>query len=92
MEIKPDYIEDLLKKTETALASIEVLKPEGEKIKDMASRYISDSRHFLEQGELVSSLGAVEYAHGLLDAGIGAGVLKVSGNSDLFVFADEQIE
>ena len=89
MELNKEYIENILSKTETALNSIEVLKPAGEKIKDMASRYISDSKHFLEQNELVTALGAVEYAHGLIDGGVGAGVLKVTENQELFVFAEE---
>ena len=53
---------------------------------DMIQRYVSDAQHFLEKGNLVAAFGAIEYAHGLLDAGVYAGYFKILRNEDLFVF------
>ena len=91
MEIKEEYVRNLLEKTEKALGSIELLDEKGEKVLDMAKRYVSDSRHFLEKGELVNALGAVEYAHGLLDSGVGLGFFKVNENQELFVFSENNL-
>jgi hypothetical protein len=81
-------LEKLLKKTEEALLAVEVVSPEGEKVLDMAERYVSDAKHYIEKGELRVAFGAVEYAHGLLDGGVGAGVLKnaLADKAHLFVF------
>lgn len=44
---------------------------------DMASRYYSDAGHFKEQGNWVLAFGALNYAHGWLDAGARIGLFKV---------------
>lgn len=44
---------------------------------DMAQRYYSDAKHFKEQGEWVLAFGALNYAHGWLDAGARIGLFKV---------------
>lgn len=85
MEITKEYIEKNLKKTQLAVSSVEVLEG-GEKLFDMIERYVSDAAYFLEQGKLESSLGAVEYAHGLLDAGVYMKLFKILKNEELFVF------
>lgn len=77
-----------MNKTQTALSSVEVLES-GQGIFDMASRYISDAEHSLGKEDLVTAFAQIEYAHGLLDGGVGAGVLKVLENSELFVFKSE---
>ena len=85
------YVEISISKTETALCSIKLLdKKEGHELLDMAQGYVSDSRHFLEKGNLVAAFGAVEYAHGLLDAGVLAGYFKILKNNELFVFGKEK--
>lgn len=85
MEVTEEYVEKLLEKTETAMNSVEVLE-EGNELFDMTKRYVSDAKFFFENGELVNALGAVEYAHGLLDAGVALKVLRVMKNKELFVF------
>lgn len=80
------YVEKNLKKTETALESVELIDEKGRKVLEMAQRYAKDSRFYLEKKELVSALGCLEYAHGLLDALVGAGFVKVLRNEELFVF------
>ncbi len=50
---------------------------------DMAERYISDAKHFREQGNYVLALAAVNYAHAWLDAGVRIGLFKVK-DSELF--------
>ena len=86
--IKLIDVEKIMKKTEEALVSVAVIKPEGEKVLDMAERYVADAKHYIEQGDLRTAFGSVEYAHGLLDGGVGSGSLKNTkpANAHLFVF------
>ena len=44
---------------------------------DMASRYFSDAKHFYEKGDWVLAYGALNYAHGWLDAGARSGLFDV---------------
>lgn len=44
---------------------------------DMATRYYSDAKHFYEKGDWVLAYGALNYAHGWLDAGARIGLFKV---------------
>lgn len=44
---------------------------------DMAERYLSDARHFREQGNYVLAFAAVNYAHAWLDAGARIKLFKV---------------
>ena len=59
-------------------------KKEAEEILDMASRYIGDAKYFKEQGHFVNAFGALNYAHGWLDAGARLGIFKVK-DTNLFV-------
>ncbi len=43
-------------------------------------------RFFVENEKLNEALGAVEYTHGLLDAGVYMNLFEVLENKDLFVF------
>ncbi|MGD2073005.1 MAG: DUF357 domain-containing protein [Candidatus Thorarchaeota archaeon] len=52
-------------------------KQEAKEILAMAEAYLSDSKHFKKQGNLVNSFAAVNYAHGWLDSGARLGVFKV---------------
>ncbi len=38
------------------------------KVLELARMYASDSRSFMEKGDLYTSFSAIAYAHGLLDA------------------------
>ena len=82
-----NYVEKSIEKTSTALGSIGVVNEDaGKELLDMVQRYVSDAQHFLEKENLVAAFGAVEYAHGLLDAGVYAGFFRVLRNEELFVF------
>ena len=83
------YVEKSIEKTATALNSIEIINESaGRELLDMTQRYVSDAQHFLEKGNLVAAFGAVEYAHGLLDAGVYAGYFRILKNEGLFVFRE----
>lgn len=58
-------------------------KSESEDFLDMATRYYSDAKHFREKGDYVLAYGALNYAHGWLDAGARIGLFKVN-DSRLF--------
>lgn len=51
---------------------------------DMAERYFKDAQYFEKQGKLLLAFGALNYAHGWLDAGARIGVFDVDGDSRLF--------
>ena len=54
---------------------------------DMATRYYDDAHHFQKKGEFVLAYGALNYAHGWLDAGARIGLFKVK-DSRLFTVDD----
>lgn len=51
---------------------------------DMAQRYYSDARHFMDKGEWVNAFACLNYAHGWLDAGARIGLFDVGNDSELF--------
>jgi len=60
---------------------------ENEKAKGflrMCDDYVSDSKHFKEQGDLAMALAAISYAHAWLDAGVRAGWFDVGNDDRLF--------
>ncbi|MFH1834754.1 MAG: DUF357 domain-containing protein [Methanobacteriota archaeon] len=76
-------VEEYLAKAEPLFQGVEVTVPENpdlEKIakefEEMAFSYLSDAKHFFEDGNYVNSLAALEYAEGWLDAGKRLGVFK----------------
>lgn len=85
MKLTKEYVQGLLDKTENALSSLEVTEA-GKPVYEMAQRYLADAKHFFKQGDFEMAMAAEEYAHGLLDGGVGSGVLKVLKNEELFVF------
>ena len=44
--------------------------------KDMAQRYFDDAKHFREKGDYVLAFGALNFAHGFLDAGARLGLFS----------------
>ncbi len=42
--------------------------PQNAYVLDLASRYCEDTKYFLEKKDYVTAFGAINYAHGLLDA------------------------
>jgi uncharacterized protein len=65
----------------------ETRKAEAEDFLDMATRYYSDAKHFKEKGDYVLAFGALNYAHGWLDAGARIGLFDVH-DSRLFTVDD----
>ena len=56
----------------------------AKEVLDMAGRYFSDAKHFEKQGDMASAFGALNYAHGWLDAGARLGLFNVKGHGGLF--------
>ncbi len=75
---------------EVASGAPEKLSSDGarEDFLDMIKRYISDAKHFRENGDYVNAFAAVSYAHGWLDAGARIGLWDVK-DSRLFTVDDE---
>lgn len=76
-----------LRKTARALEAVEAHADhpaEAEEVVEMAEAYLSDARHFAEDGDLVRALSAVYYAHAWLDAGVRVGVLEATEAGELF--------
>ena len=65
---------DIKERIETDLhkfeESIKELKPtkENEHIIELAKQYYSDTKYFMEKGDLITAFGSIVYAHGLIDA------------------------
>ncbi len=76
-------VEEYLAKAKPLFEGVEVTVPEkpdlesiAHEFKEMAFGYLSDAKHFFEDGNYVNSLAALEYAEGWLDAGKMLGVFK----------------
>ena len=50
----------------------------------MCDDYTADARHFASEGDLVSSFGAINYAHAWLDAAVRIGLMDGHGDDRLF--------
>ena len=50
----------------------------------MCDDYQADSKHFLEQGDLVRAFGAINYAHAWIDAAVRIGLMD--GHNDVRLF------
>ncbi len=83
-EITKEKIEKYFKITGEALEMVRSHEMDIDRIEqandflDMASRYYSDAKHFFEKGDWVLAYGALNYAHGWLDAGARSGLFKVN--------------
>jgi uncharacterized protein len=64
----------------------------GKDFFDMASRYISDAKHFESCGDKVNAFAALNYAHGWLDAGARIGVFDVDADNVLFTVDSQWID
>ena len=51
---------------------------------NMAQCYFNDAKHFEKEGKIVLAYGALNYAHGWLDAGARLGVFDVDHDNVLF--------
>ncbi|MBL7051539.1 MAG: DUF357 domain-containing protein [Nanoarchaeota archaeon] len=63
------------------------LKEKRKDFLDMIERYISDAKHFEDNGNIVNAFAALNYAHGWLDAGARLGLFDVH-DSRLFTVDD----
>ena len=91
-EITQEKLDSYFKITKKALSEAQITIPKkthlhktAQDFKDMAQRYYNDALYFKEKGNLVNSFGALNYAHGWLDAGARVGLFDVNHNSKLFV-------
>lgn len=75
-----------LKKVKNAVNIEE--KEKAEDFLDMATRYYEDAKYFREKGDYVLAYGALNYAHGWLDAGARIQIFKVKDNT-LFTVDEE---
>jgi len=71
--------------TSKALAIVKKSIAKGKQIQAreiilMVEYYLSDAKHFEKQGNYVNAYGALNYAHGWLDAGARLKVFKVKDN------------
>ncbi len=53
---------------------------EAKEIINMVENYLSDAKYFQEKNNLVNAFGAINYAHGWLDAGARLKIFKVTDN------------
>lgn len=81
LEAKVPQYEQLLQR---ALEEATPTDEAGEECLSMATAYLDDGRHFVDDDDLVNALAAFAYGHGWLDAGARTGVLAVPEGSELF--------
>ena len=88
LQAKTDRYERMLA---DALAVAEVCPPEdtplGEAaadVREMATSYLEDGRHFREDGDAVNALASFSYGYGWLDAGVRMGLFAVPDDTELF--------
>ena len=84
--ITKQKIEKYSKLTSKALgiakkAVVKTKKKQAQEIFLMVEAYLSDSKHFQEKGDYVNSYGALNYAHGWLDAGARLKIFNVKDDS-----------
>lgn len=86
-----EKLEKDLELTSRALEKVKVIAPEqsyvqriAEDFLGMARSYFEDATHFRGEGRTLEAFGAVNYAHGWLDAGARLGVLDAGGDDRLF--------
>ena len=89
-----ERLEREFKVTKEALDKIKIIVDENDKLHgkalefiDTAKRYYNDALYFKEKNDKASAFGALNYAHGWLDAGAKLGIFDVD-NRDLFAGVD----
>jgi len=93
--ITEERMERYLETTSRALAKIKMAPPPrshmiklAEDFYNMAKSYYMDARSFAREGNYVNAYGAVNYAHGWLDAGARLGLFDVGEDDQLFTLAE----
>lgn len=61
-------------------AVVKSKQKQAKEIFTMVEAYLSDSQYFKKKGDYVNAYGALNYAHGWLDAGARLKVYKVTDN------------
>ena len=94
-EIKDERMEKYLDTTRRALDKVRIAPPARSHLRkvakdflDMARSYHSDALVFARDGDFVLAYGAVNYAHGWLDAGARFGLFDVDEDDQLFTKAE----
>lgn len=89
--ITKEHLERYLEISTKALSKAIISSPErthlhkaSEDVKDMVKRYLDDAGHFMESGDYVRALSAINYAHGWLDCAARLGLFDVGHDSELF--------
>ena len=95
--ITPEILRKYFSITKEAIETVkkagfdEIREEEAKDFLNMAENYFSDAEHFQKNGELVLAYGALNYAHGWLDAGARIALFKVS-DSRLFTVDEDRFE
>jgi len=86
-EISNERLDKEFDRTEKALNAIKISSHDdaAHELFDLAKRYYEDARYFKEKGDFASAFGALNYAFGLLDAGVKLKFFSVTGDKDLFI-------
>ena len=94
-EITDERMKKYLDTTKRAIGKVEIAPPQkshlrkiGQDFLDMATAYYNDATVFARDGDYVLAYGAVNYAHGWLDAGARMGLFDVGGDDQLFTLAE----
>lgn len=90
-EITKIKLEQYFNITKEAIEKVKIVSPTktplfsiANDFLDMSKRYYSDAQHFEKEGDYVLAYGALNYAHGWLDAGARIGLFDVGHDSRLF--------
>ncbi len=69
-EKKQSDRERILSDIEQFYANVKEVKRTGENahVLDLAGQYCEDTKYFLEKKDYITAFGAINYAHGLIDA------------------------
>jgi uncharacterized protein len=93
--ISEERMNKYLETTSRALAKAKIASPPrshmyklAEDFYNMAKSYYTDARSFAREGNYVNAYGAVNYAHGWLDAGARLGLFDVGEDDALFTLAE----
>ncbi len=90
-EITDQKLDKYFLVTQEAIAKVKIAAPEktplfstAEDFLNMAKNYFSDAQHFRDKDDYVLAFGALNYAHGWLDAGARMGLFDVGHDNRLF--------
>jgi len=93
--ISEERMKKYLDTTSNALSKVVIAAPGrshlrrlAEDFLSMATSYYTDAKSFAREGNYVNAYGAVNYAHGWLDAGARLGLFDVDEDDQLFTLAE----